>query len=160
MKRIDYSNLSIRSVRSRTRAGVTTITSVLLLSLMLFLLFSFVNISLEVHRHTALHHIAKDIGRYVSLRGENFTSHPTQVLGPKTVAGNFRDHEEFQQVIQTRIALFDLQDLEYKVDWPDGSNYSGDPVNVEITYTLSPIVPGAGVILPNTFKARSTASIH
>ena len=160
IKPIKSSILSFASARSQTRTGVASIESVLLLSLMIFLMFSFVNLSLEVHRHSVLSHIAKDMGRYVSIRGESFTSHPSQILGTETMTGSFSDHSGFQQVVGVRTAIFDLDDLEYKLVWPDGSNRSGDPVTVEITYTLSPIAPGAGLILPKTFTAKSTASIH
>jgi Flp pilus assembly protein TadG len=142
------------------RKGVATIESMIILTGLLFVLFSFLDTCLAVYHHNTLRVISKDLARFASIRGADFNIDQTEILGPETVNGSGAEIQNLLAIIARRQRLLDVTNITYQISWPDGDNQPGDTVLIELQYRYTPILPTSNFVLPETLQANSKSIIH
>jgi Flp pilus assembly protein TadG len=153
MNRFTKNNLSKRS----SRRGVAILECALVLPVLLFVLFSMLDLGLAAVRYNALAEASRRIAREAILHG---ATAPTSsgMWGPATFAGTAADSSTIVAPVKNMLPTMIASDVNISVTWPDSDNSPRDPVQVVVTYVHHPIVPAISVWGAITLK--STATMH
>lgn len=142
----------------RLRLGVTTVESALILTTLLFILMSLLDLGLCAFRFNALGSAAHRVARGLSIRG---TLAPVGItpLGPDPYAGTAADSSDIVASLNGLVPTMDPIDVQVIATWPDGENRPRDRVEVQVQYVHQPISPVLLPWGPLTLTAESAARI-
>jgi len=82
------------------------------------------------------------------------------VWGPTTVTGTAADGTAYAQALSPELATFDLNNVQYTIAWPDGTNSVDSRVQVAVTYkyeTMMPLILGTSQI---SLQAETTMDVQ
>lgn len=126
--------------RSSRPRGVTIAESALVLSTLLLILLSMLDLGLAVLQFNSLSEAARGTAREAIVRGE--MAPPERLAwGPATYDGTAADQTEQAAVVRKSLTAFDPADVRVRLEWPDGSNDVDRKVRVTLSYPYQPILP-------------------
>ncbi len=79
--------------------------------------------------------------------------------GPSTVQGNAGDGSQYSQSFQQDLTTLPLAKVNYKLEWPNGTNQPDDPVQATLTYQYSPMIPFVLGNKPISLEAVCTMAV-
>ncbi len=123
-----------------SRSGAAAVEGAIVMSALIVVLFGMLDLSLVVLESNTLSEATRRLGRQAVVHGQMATA-PMTVWGPTSVAGSAGDGTEFAQALRPELATFDLNQVKYSIDWPDGTNRPDDRVRVKVTYQYQPLMP-------------------
>jgi Flp pilus assembly protein TadG len=124
---------------SRPR-GVTVVESALVLSTLLMILLTMLDMGLAVLQNNSLSEAARWTAREAIVRGEKAPPERT-AWGPSTYDGTAADQTEQAAVVRKSLTAFNPADVHVRLEWPDGGNEIDRKVRVTLTYQYEPILP-------------------
>jgi len=122
------------------RRGVAAVEGAVVFLTFVIILFGMLDLSLLVLEFNTVSEAARRLGRQAAVHGKMASPRMT-IWGPGSVTGTAADGTEFAQALRPELATFNLSNVNYVIDWPDGSNQPDDRVQVTVTYQYQPLIP-------------------
>jgi Flp pilus assembly protein TadG len=122
------------------RRGVAAVEAAIVLSVFLLILFVMIDLGLMVLDYNLLCDGAQQFCRQAIVHGSKSAPQET-MWGPTTVQGNGGDGSQYSQSFQQDLTTLPLANVNYKLEWPNGTNRPDDPVRATLTYQYSPMIP-------------------
>lgn len=155
--RVNNGAVSATQARLRSRCGATAVESALLLPICLVGLISLLDLMLVVLQHNSLSECARRAARVAIVRGDNSTV--LTPLGPAPWAGTADQAAPMNDSIRSLLVCMPPAQVNIAATWPDGSNRSGQRINVVLTYEHRSLVSYLFGQSPWRLKASSTMRI-
>jgi len=143
--------------RRARRTGAVMVECAIVLPVMLLTLFAMLDLGLAAVRYNALAEASRRIAREAILHGAVAPS-SSGVWGPAEFNGTADDSSPIVAPIQQLLPTMPASDVDVRVTWPVSDNSPRDPVQVEVSYVHTPLVPAFSVWGPITI--RSVATMH
>lgn len=125
---------------SHRRHGVSVVEGAIVLSTLMVVLMGMLDLSLLVLESNTLAEAARRLCRTAMVHGQ-MASPQLTVWGPASVSGTANDGTEFAQALNPELVTFDLSQVSYSINWPDGGNQPGNRVQVTVKYQYQPLMP-------------------
>ncbi|WP_145076118.1 TadE/TadG family type IV pilus assembly protein [Aureliella helgolandensis] len=126
-------------IRQKLRRGTTIVESSIVLSVVLLIVMSFLELSLLVVRVNSLTEACQNVSRLVSVSGD--LSSGANTLGPATIQCNAEANNSVANAARRALTMVDPSKVELEVVWSDGTNSPGDLVVVHLDYQNASIIP-------------------
>lgn len=126
--------------RRKSARGVTIVESAFVLSTLLLILLTMLDLGLAVLSYNSLSAAARRTAREAIVRGEQAPPERT-AWGPDAYDGTAADATEQAGLVRTSLAALDPKDVHVRIDWIDGDNHVDDRVRVTLTYRYVPLLP-------------------
>lgn len=142
----------------RQRAGVVTLESAIVLSVLFVALFAMLDLGLAALRHNCLGAAAHRISREAAIHG-SLGSHVNSAWGPTQYTGTAAASDAIVQPLEGLVPTMQPELVGVSVTWLDGNNRPRDRVSAELNFTHQPLIPG---LLPwgnLSLRAESTTQI-
>jgi Flp pilus assembly protein TadG len=124
----------------RRRRGVAAVEAAIVLSVFLLILFGMLDLGLLVLDYNTLSEATRRLARVAIVHGQMAAPAQT-VWGPTAVSGTAGDGTEYAVALSPELATFNLNQVNYSIAWPAGTNRPDDPIQVTVTYQYPPIIP-------------------
>jgi Flp pilus assembly protein TadG len=144
--------------RPAPRRGVAAVEAAIVLSVFLLILFVMLDLGLMVLDYNLLCDGAQQCCRQAVVHGSKAAPQET-MWGPSTVQGNAGDGSQYSQSFQQDLTTLPLANVNYKLEWPNGTNRPDDPVQATLTYQYSPMIPFVLGNKPIALEAVCTMAI-
>jgi Flp pilus assembly protein TadG len=148
----------IRRRAQKTRRGVTTLESALVMGTLFYLLFVLFDLGLAAFRYNLLAATARRVAREAIVHGAAATPERT-TWGINKYAGTGADSSEIAQAAAPMLTTMDPSAVTITVEWPDGNNRENDRVSVHLSYTHHPSVPYLSLVNLLVLQADTTMRI-
>jgi Flp pilus assembly protein TadG len=122
------------------RSGVAAVEAAIVLSVFLLILFVMIDLALMVLDYNLLCDGAQQFCRQAMIHGSKSAPQET-MWGPTTVQGNAGDGSQYSQSFQKDLTALPLGKVNYKLEWPGGTNRPDDTVRATLTYQYNPMIP-------------------
>jgi Flp pilus assembly protein TadG len=122
------------------RRGVAAVEAAIVLSVFLLILFVMIDLGLMVLDYNLLCDGAQQLCRQAMVHGSKSAPQET-MWGPTTVQGNAGDGSQYSKSFQQDLTALPLANVNYKLEWPNGTNQPDDSVRATLTYQYKPMVP-------------------
>jgi Flp pilus assembly protein TadG len=122
------------------RRGAAVIEGAVVLSGLFVVLFGMLDLGLAVLEFNTLSEASRRLCRQAVVHGQMAAPQMT-AWGPATVSGTASDGTQYAQALSPELATFELSNVKYTINWPDGSNRYDDRVQVTVTYKYQPMMP-------------------
>jgi Flp pilus assembly protein TadG len=119
---------------------VAAVEAAIVLSVFLLMLFVMIDLALMVLDYNLLCDGAQQFCRQAMIHGSKSAPQET-MWGPTTVQGNAGDGSQYSQSFQMDLTALPLSKVNYKLEWPSGTNQPDDTVRATLTYQYSPMIP-------------------
>jgi Flp pilus assembly protein TadG len=129
-----------RSSGGAPRRGVAAVEAAFVLSVFLLSLFVMLDLGLMVLDYNLLCDGAQQLCREAMVHGSKSAPEET-MWGPTTVQGNAGDGSQYSQSFLQDLPTLPLSNVNYKLEWTNGTNQPDDPVQVTLTYQYRPMIP-------------------
>lgn len=106
----------------------------------LVIVFGMFDLGLLVLDFNTLSEAARRLCRQAIVHGQMAAPQMT-VWGPSSVSGTAADATDYARALCPEMATFNLENVNFVIDWPDGSNQPDDRVQVTVTYRYQPMMP-------------------
>ena len=126
--------------RSSRRRGALIVEGAIVLSSLIVILFGMLDLALLVFESNTLSEAARRMCRQAAVHGQ-MAAAPMTVWGPGSVTGTASDGTEYAQALNPELVTFDLTQVNYTIDWPDGTNQPDNRVRVTVNYQYQPMMP-------------------
>jgi Flp pilus assembly protein TadG len=140
------------------RRGVAAVEAAIVLSVFLLILFVMLDLGLMVLDYNLLCDGAQQFCRQAIVHGSKSAPQET-MWGPSTVQGNAGDGSQYSQSFQQDLTTLPLAKVNYKLEWPNGTNQPDDPVQATLTYQYSPMIPFVLGNKPISLEAVCTMAV-
>jgi Flp pilus assembly protein TadG len=130
----------INEFGKQPRRGVAALEAAIVLSVFLVILFVMIDLGLMVLDYNLLCDGAQQLCRQAMIHG-SLSSPEETMWGPSTVQGNAADGSQYSQGLDAELPTLPLSKVTYQMEWPNGTNQSGNPVQVTLSYEYSPMIP-------------------
>jgi Flp pilus assembly protein TadG len=110
------------------------------LSVFFVILFGMLDLGLVVLDYNTLTEASRRLCRQAIVHGQMAAPQMT-VWGPTTVSGSAADGTAYAQALSPELATFNLNDVQFTIDWPDGTSAVDSRVQVTVTYAYQPMMP-------------------
>jgi len=147
--------VSTRTKRVNRRRGACALESAVVLPVVLFLLFSMLDLALATIRFNVLAEGSRRIARQAILHG-SLVSSQTESWGPAPFNGTADDDSQLCTPLQGMLPTMDYQLVLVRVEWLDGDNSPGDRILVETSYPHRTIIP----FWMKDLTIRSSTTMH
>jgi hypothetical protein len=129
-----------QSRRATNRNAACAAESAFVLPVVLFVLFSTLDLALATIRYNALADTSRRIAREAIVHG---SLAPAEVgsWGPASFAGTAADDSPICESIHDTLPTMSRQSVSIAVTWPDADNGPRDRVIVEVTYLHQTMIP-------------------
>ncbi len=128
-----------RPIQRQPRRGVVALESALVLSTLMLILLTIVDLGLAVLHYNTLSDTARRLARESIVHGE-FASPERTVWGPNSYSGTAGDGSAYAATVKDLLVALDLNDVKITVDWPDAGNAVGQRVQVVLRYSYRPMM--------------------
>ncbi|MEX0702379.1 MAG: TadE family protein [Planctomycetales bacterium] len=123
-----------------SRSGTTLVEVALILGGFLLTLFTMLELGLVAMRHNMMAEAARTVAREAVVRGD--MSPPLRAAwGPAEYAGTAADASEIAAKLRSTLVGLPPEQVDVRVEWPDGENSTGKRVRVTVTHRYSPVLP-------------------
>jgi len=149
----------VRQKRPGRRLGATAVECAVVLSAFFVILFGMLDLGLAVLDYNTLTEASRRLCRQAIVHGQLAAPQMT-VWGPTTVSGTAADGTAYAQALSPELATFDLNNVQYTIAWPDGTNSVDSRVQVAVTYkyeTMMPLILGTSQI---SLQAETTMDVQ
>lgn len=123
----------MRIKHANQRRGAAVVEMAIVGPLCLFTIIGILDIGLAVWSHNNLSHATREGARYAQVHGAQYAVSSPGASGPTANDPNV------EKVVRAN-SFVHQNNLTVSSSWPDGTNNSNSPVNVQATYTYSPIL--------------------
>jgi TadE-like protein len=146
-----------RNTSTRCRNGATVLECAITLPVMFVMLFALLDLGMAAMQYNTLAEAARRIAREAILHG-SLAPAAVGTWGPNEYVGTAADNSAI--VLPIHGILPTMQDdlVQVRLTWPDSDNTPRDRVQVDVSYTHTPLVPGLAVW--GQLDLRSTATMH
>ncbi len=137
--------MKVESKRKQARAtskrcGATLVEVAVVLGSLFIVLFGMLDLSLLVLESNTAAEASRRLCRTAVVHGQMASPQMT-VWGPATVTGNAGDGTEYAQALSPELVTFNLSNVNYTINWLDGSNQPGKRVQVVVNFQYQPLMP-------------------
>jgi Flp pilus assembly protein TadG len=126
--------------RARARRGATVVEGAIVLGSLVIVLFGMLDLSLLVLESNTAAEASRRLCRTAVVHGQ-MASPQFTTWGPATITGTAGDGTEYAQALNPELVTFDLSNVNYTINWLDGSNQPGNRVQVVVTFQYQPLMP-------------------
>ncbi|MGC3969943.1 MAG: pilus assembly protein [Pirellulales bacterium] len=146
-----------RQTSCHHRRGTTIVESAIGLSVLLLVLIGSLDVGLATARHDLLSTAARHLAREAAVHGDSASPERT-TWGPATLVHTAGDGSEVAAAVAAVLPTMSANDVTVELEWPDGTNETGDRVVVRLSYVhQGAVLLGLGNGLP--LKSESTMRI-
>lgn len=146
------------STRRQQRRGTTLVESAIVLSASAVLLLGMMEMSVVLVRYITVSEATRRVARAAIVHG-SMTTATQGVWGPTTVNTNAGASNPAAVVAREALMALNPEDVTVQVRWPDGSNQPGRRVEVNLSYTHTPIVSLPAMYSTLELKGSSTMRV-
>lgn len=125
---------------AHNRRGATVVEGAIVLSSLVIVLFGMLDLSLLVLESNTAAEASRRMCRTAVVHGQ-MASPQLTVWGPTTVTGTAGDGTEYAQALDPELVTFNLSNVNYTINWLDGSNQPGYRVQVIVNFQYQPLMP-------------------
>jgi Flp pilus assembly protein TadG len=137
MKRAQTPTQGPRTQRCR---GVAIVEGAIVLPVLMIVVLGMLDLSLLVLESNTLAEASRRMCRQAMVHGQMASPQMT-VWGPASVTGTANDGTEYAEALNPELVTFDLNQVSYVINWPDGGNLPGNRVQVTVNYQYKPLMP-------------------
>jgi Flp pilus assembly protein TadG len=151
------SRLIVQHPAHVNRTGTSIMECAITLPVLLFVLFSLLDLGIAATRYNALAEVSRRIAREAILHG-SLAPDASGTWGPGEFTGTMADGSAMLATAHRMIPTMNGGDVTVHVTWPDNDNSPRDRVQVEVGYRHDPLIPA---ICPwGQIDLRSVATMH
>jgi Flp pilus assembly protein TadG len=133
-------HMQTKRVQSNRRRGVAAVEAAIVLPVLVVVVLGMLDLSLLVLESNTLAEASRRLCRQAMVHGQ-LASPQMTVWGPTTVSGTANDGTEYAEALNPELVTFDLTQVSYLINWPDGGNQPGNRVQVTVNYQYQPLMP-------------------
>jgi Flp pilus assembly protein TadG len=122
------------------RRGATAVEAAVVLIAFFVILFGMLDLGLAVLDYNTLTEASRRLCRQAIVHGQMAAPQMTS-WGPSSVSGSAADGTAYAQALSPELATFNLSDVQFTIDWPDGTNAVDSRVQVIVAYKYQPMMP-------------------
>jgi Flp pilus assembly protein TadG len=125
---------------ARGRRGVAVVEGAIVLASLVIVLFGMLDLTLLVLESNTVAEASRRMCRNAVVHGQMASPQMT-IWGPTSVTGTAGDGTEYAQALDPELVTFNLSNVNYTINWLDGSNQPGNRVQVIVTFNYQPMMP-------------------
>ena len=133
-------HIQTKRLLSNRRRGVTIVEGAIVLPVLVIVVIGMLDLSLLVLESNTLAEASRRMCRQAMVHGQMASPQMT-VWGPTSVSGTANDGTEYAEALNPELVTFDLTQVSYTINWPDGGNQPGNRVQVTVNYQYQPLMP-------------------
>jgi Flp pilus assembly protein TadG len=132
--------IQTKRLLSNRRRGVTAVEGAIVLSVLVVVVLGMLDLSLLVLESNTLAEASRRLCRQAMVHGQMASPQMT-IWGPASVSGTANDGTEYAEALNPELVTFDLNQVSYAINWPDGGDQPGNRVQVTVNYQYQPLMP-------------------
>lgn len=150
---------TVNSSRRIRRRGAALVEGAFVLSVLIVILFTILDLGLLTVRQMALSEGARRVARAAAVRGAKATGH-LSTWGPADMEIDGASTGGPSDVLRPILVAMDPAQVSVRLRWPDGDFQTDDRVRVELSYAHQPMMPFVLGNAPIVLTSTSVVRIH